>query len=105
MAHTTGTDNARLDKGDFSLPASFQRFITHRQVDKTCFAQSVKAKLQPELSRQLFENKLQALEVNQPDIIATANIRSLSHLQSTSSKKVVHGIELLGKVTETNSAG
>jgi glycolate oxidase iron-sulfur subunit len=65
-----------------------------------CGSAGVYSLLQPELSRQLLVNKLQALEGHQPDIIATANIGCLSHLQSGSSKKVVHWIELLGKVTE-----
>ena len=65
-----------------------------------CGSAGVYSLLQPVLSRQLLVNKLQALEVNQPDIIATANIGCLSHLQSSSSKKVVHWIELLDKVTE-----
>ncbi|MGZ8225475.1 MAG: glycolate oxidase subunit GlcF [Methylococcaceae bacterium] len=51
--------------------------------------------LQPALSKQLLDNKLQALQANQPDIIATANIGCLSHLQSASSTKIVHWLELL----------
>jgi glycolate dehydrogenase iron-sulfur subunit len=47
------------------------------------------------LSRQLVNNKLQALQANEPDVIATANIGCLNHLQSASSKKVLHWIELL----------
>jgi glycolate oxidase iron-sulfur subunit len=65
-----------------------------------CGSAGVYSLLQPALSRQFLVNKLQALEVNQPDIIATANIGCLSHLQSSTSKKVVHWIELLDKVTE-----
>ena len=69
-----------------------------------CGSAGVYSLLQPALSRQLLENKLQALEVNQPDVIATANIGCLSHLQSASSRKVVHWIELLDEGMETNTA-
>ena len=70
-----------------------------------CGSAGVYSLLQPALSRQLLENKLQALEVNQPDIIATANIGCLSHLQSASSRKVVHWIELLDEGIETDTTG
>jgi glycolate oxidase iron-sulfur subunit len=68
-----------------------------------CGSAGVYSLLQPALSRQLLENKLQALEVNQPELIATANIGCLSHLQSASSRKIVHWIELLDEGTETNT--
>ena len=51
--------------------------------------------LEPELSTQLLSNKLQDLQESQPDIIATANIGCLLHLQSGTSTPVKHWIELL----------
>ena len=51
--------------------------------------------LQPELSQQLLENKVSALEAGAPDQIATANIGCLMHLQSGTSLSVRHWIELL----------
>ena len=51
--------------------------------------------LQPELSRRLLANKVHALEDGAPELIATANIGCLAHLQSGSSRPVVHWISLL----------
>jgi glycolate oxidase iron-sulfur subunit len=51
--------------------------------------------LQPELSAQLRANKLSALGSGTPDIIATANIGCLSHLQGGTATPVKHWIELL----------
>ena len=51
--------------------------------------------LEPELSSQLLVNKVRNLEKNQPDIIATANIGCLIHLQSGTDIPVKHWIELL----------
>jgi glycolate oxidase iron-sulfur subunit len=59
--------------------------------------------LQPELSAALKANKLRALEANAPQVIATANIGCMTHLQSGTSIPVRHWIELvdeLGTATE-----
>jgi glycolate dehydrogenase iron-sulfur subunit len=60
-----------------------------------CGSAGVYSLLQPVLSNILLKNKLEALEQQKPDIIATANIGCLQHLQSASSTKVLHWIELL----------
>lgn len=51
--------------------------------------------LQPELSKQLLKNKINALESNKPDQIVTANIGCLTHLQSGTSSIIKHWIEVL----------
>lgn len=51
--------------------------------------------LQPQLSRQLRENKLAALSKEKPDLLATANIGCLMHLQAGTNLPVKHWIELL----------
>ncbi len=51
--------------------------------------------LETEMSSQLLENKLSNLEQHQPDIIVTANIGCLMHLQSGTKIPVKHWIELL----------
>ncbi len=51
--------------------------------------------LQPELSKQLARNKVEALQEKQPEIIATANIGCLLQLQSGADVDVVHWVELL----------
>ncbi len=51
--------------------------------------------LQPVLSRQLLGNKVQALESDRPDVIATANIGCLAHIQTGTKLPVRHWLELL----------
>jgi len=51
--------------------------------------------LQPELAQRLKSNKLRALHSGAPDIIATANIGCLVHLDSGADVPVKHWIELL----------
>jgi glycolate oxidase iron-sulfur subunit len=51
--------------------------------------------LQPQISRELRGRKLAALQAGRPDVIATANIGCLSHLQAATSTPVRHWIELL----------
>ena len=51
--------------------------------------------LQPVLSKQLRERKLENLEAGQPQAIATANIGCLTHLQVGTARPVRHWIELL----------
>ena len=51
--------------------------------------------LQTKLSTQLLQDKLVKLEEKQPDVIATANIGCLMHLQSGTGTPVKHWIELL----------
>jgi glycolate dehydrogenase iron-sulfur subunit len=51
--------------------------------------------LQPALARELRDNKLEALQAGEPEVIATANIGCLMHLAGTSRIPVRHWIELL----------
>ncbi len=51
--------------------------------------------LQPKLSQELLAAKLKALEAGEPDLIATANIGCLAHLQSQAKVLVRHWVELL----------
>ena len=51
--------------------------------------------LQTALAEELRANKLRALEANQPDVIATANIGCLLHLAAGTQRPVRHWIELL----------
>jgi glycolate oxidase iron-sulfur subunit len=50
---------------------------------------------QPALSKQLLENKLKALQTRQPELIATANIGCLLHLQQAAGVPVKHWLELV----------
>lgn len=51
--------------------------------------------LQPELSQRLLKNKVEALESDQPAMLATANIGCLTHIQSGTSLQVRHWINIL----------
>lgn len=51
--------------------------------------------LQPALAQQLLANKLEHLQTNQPQVIASANIGCQMHLASEAKTPVVHWIELL----------
>jgi glycolate oxidase iron-sulfur subunit len=51
--------------------------------------------LQPALANVLKANKLKALEAARPDVLVTANIGCLTHLQSGTQTPVRHWIELL----------
>jgi glycolate oxidase iron-sulfur subunit len=59
--------------------------------------------LQPELALRLKTNKLHALEANKPDVIATANIGCMTHLQSGTSIPVRHWIELIDAAMSTHA--
>jgi len=51
--------------------------------------------LQSELSKQLLRNKVEALQSGSPDVIATANIGCLAHIQTGTAVPVRHWVELL----------
>ncbi len=51
--------------------------------------------LQPQLSKQLLENKIKTLESSKPAQIVTANIGCLTHLQSGTPLIIKHWIEIL----------
>ena len=55
---------------------------------------------QPELSRQLRDNKLNALESGKPDAIVTANIGCQTHLDGAGRTPVRHWIELVEEAME-----
>ena len=60
-----------------------------------CGSSGTYSMLQPALGTQLRTNKIRALSINQPDIIATANIGCQMHLAQDNNLPVVHWIELL----------
>ncbi|WP_250536917.1 glycolate oxidase subunit GlcF [Caballeronia sp. AZ10_KS36] len=60
-----------------------------------CGSAGTYAFTQPELSRQLRDNKLDALESGKPDVIATANIGCQTHLGGAGRTTVRHWIEIV----------
>jgi glycolate oxidase iron-sulfur subunit len=65
-----------------------------------CGSAGVYSLLQPEISGQLRDKKLLALQANDPELIVTANIGCLTHLQSSTQIQVKHWIELLVATNE-----
>ncbi|MED5295440.1 MAG: glycolate oxidase subunit GlcF [Pseudomonadota bacterium] len=61
---------------------------------------------QPELSRQLRDNKMDALEEGKPDVVVTANIGCQTHLASTNRTPVRHWVEIVDEalVRQSQSA-
>ena len=51
--------------------------------------------MQPELSVQLLEQKIESLQANSPDVIATANIGCQLHLNTRATVRVMHWVSLL----------
>ena len=66
-----------------------------RDAHLCCGSAGTYSLLQPELSGKLKAAKLQALEADRPDVIATANIGCLAHLADGAKRPVRHWIELL----------
>jgi glycolate oxidase iron-sulfur subunit len=61
--------------------------------------------LKPELSRRLLHGKLRALKSGKPDVIATANIGCLAHIESGTEIPVRHWIELAEERTTAGGRG
>ena len=62
-----------------------------------CGSAGTYSMLQPKLAGELKANKLRALEAARPNVIATANIGCMTHLESGTRTPVRHWIELLDK--------
>jgi glycolate oxidase iron-sulfur subunit len=62
---------------------------------RCCGSAGTYSLLQPQLSTQLLNAKVAALEAGQPDVIATANIGCLAHIRSATALPVRHWVELL----------
>jgi glycolate oxidase iron-sulfur subunit len=81
------------------------RLTVVRDAHLCCGSAGTYSLLQPKLADELGRRKSHSLEAGKPDIIATANIGCLTHLQKYSTQPVVHWIELLNNdnLTHTNS--
>jgi glycolate oxidase iron-sulfur subunit len=84
----TGVVESILESVGFQL-------TTVPDVHLCCGSAGTYSILQKDLSKQLLSNKIKALESETPELIATANIGCLTHLESAANKPVVHWIELL----------
>jgi len=86
----TGVVEQILQKAGFTL--------THVEDSHLCCGSAgTYSILQPKLSQQLLDNKLSALQCEQPDLIATANIGCQMHMASKAQVPVKHWLELIDK--------
>lgn len=83
-----GVVEAILRKAGFTLTEVTDAYLC-------CGSAGTYSILQPTLSRQLRDNKLVALQQDEPDVIATANVGCQMHLATQAGKPVKHWIELL----------
>ena len=83
-----GRVEALLRQSGFDVPAV-------EEAGTCCGSAGTYSILQPQLSRELRKRKLDHLQKNQPELIATANIGCLTHLQVGSDVPVMHWLELL----------
>ena len=87
---TRGVIEEILDNAGFSLTSPPEQHLC-------CGSAGTYSILQPKLSAQLLKNKISALMSGSPDIILTANIGCLTHLQSGTSLKVKHWAEIINE--------
>ncbi len=85
-----GRVEALLIRADFEL-------LAVKDAAVCCGSAGTYSILQPKLAGELKARKLDALQKHQPEIIATANIGCLAHLNTASQVHVVHWLELLEK--------
>jgi len=87
----TGGVEALLTDAGFELTPVAEKHLC-------CGSAGTYSILQPEIANQLKARKLGNLQAGQPELIATANIGCLTHLQSGSNIPVRHWVELLDEV-------
>ncbi len=78
------------------LAAGFA-LTTNTDGQRCCGSAGTYSILQPQLSQRLLRAKVNALEAEHPDIIATANIGCLQHIRSATGIPVRHWVELLAE--------
>ena len=83
-----GRAEARLEKAGYQLTPVDDAHLC-------CGSAGTYSLLQPAIAQELRGRKLTALQAGKPDVIATANIGCLAHLQAATTTPVRHWIELL----------
>jgi len=77
------------------LEASGRQLVTFQESHLCCGSAGTYSILQKSMAEQLRDRKLQNIQAERPDVIATANIGCLLHLQSGTDIPVRHWVELL----------
>ncbi len=80
------------------LTAAGYRLTTIQDGHLCCGSAGTYSITQPVLSQALLKNKIQNLTVDQPEIVATANVGCQLHLQTATKLPVVHWVELIEPV-------
>jgi len=80
------------------LKAAGYRLTTIQDGHLCCGSAGTYSITQPALSRTLLKNKINNLIINQPDLVATANVGCQLHLQTATRLPVVHWVELIDSV-------
>jgi glycolate oxidase iron-sulfur subunit len=83
------------------LEAAGYELVQVQDAHLCCGSAGTYSLLQPEISRELRSRKLACLEEGRPQVIATANIGCLSHLQGGTQTPVRHWVELLEQAMGT----
>jgi glycolate oxidase iron-sulfur subunit len=91
MQHGLGL-NRRVER---LLAALGYRLCRVEEAHLCCGSAGTYSMLQPAIAARLQQNKLRALTVDRPDVIATANVGCQLHLAQGGGTPVVHWIELL----------
>jgi glycolate oxidase iron-sulfur subunit len=91
----SGGVEALLTEAGFELTAVAEKHLC-------CGSAGTYSILQPEIAGELKTRKLNHLQAGQPEVIVTANIGCLTHLQSGSSIPVRHWVELLDSALATS---
>jgi glycolate oxidase iron-sulfur subunit len=86
------------------LRAAGFRLVPVRDAHLCCGSAGTYALLQPALSSELRERKLDALQAEQPELIVTANVGCQTHLAARSRVPVVHWLELLDQLARDDLA-
>lgn len=84
-----------VDKPASLLAACGYRVVPVRDGHLCCGSAGSYNLLQPEIAAQLGQNKAQALEAAQPDVVATGNLGCLIHIGSYTNIPIVHTVQLL----------
>jgi len=90
-----GQRAATAGKVEALLRAAGCELVAVRNPTLCCGSAGTYSILQPELSHELRARKISSLVVEQPDVIATANIGCLEHLRQESPVPVKHWIEIV----------
>jgi glycolate oxidase iron-sulfur subunit len=88
----------RAQPKDLLRKAGFQ-VVEPAESHLCCGSAGTYSLLQPDLSTQLRDRKVEALAAIQPEVVATGNIGCIAQLQSAASWPVVHTVELLDWAT------